>query len=369
MNINEKIMVGSGAMTWLIVFMVEVVLRQHYTLVSIILYFLFLLCFFMATLRGLIYTQTVYMYGVLGVQLACAVSLYLFNPNNITPILLVIWISLLPQCLPAKRWLWVWLGLNTALIVYDATDGMDTRSLVTHLVFMGLQLFAASSSQIRISARQTKEELEQKHLELIATQSLLSEQSEARARLSMARDLHDSIGHKLTVLSLNLEHAIHREPENSPEFFKDLKQSVNKTLDELREIVREVRSEKASSLSEVLFKLSQAMPKGVRLSFPDVFDVATIDLRDQLAFCLREAISNALRHGRATAIDVSLQSAKPLEIRVEDNGMLVKHWREGSGLQGMRERLQTYQGQVTLQPRSRRQGMCLTLFIPKQNAC
>lgn len=364
MNINEKILVVSGLMTWLIVFVVDVVLPMDYTAVKTSLYILFIISFLISTVNELGCTKTPKIYWPLWIQLVCALAIYMLNPGNITPILLVIWISLLPECMSPKRWFKIWVGLNIIILIYNLIDGITTTSMITHLVFMGLQLFAASSSQARINARHAQEELEQKHLELVTTQSLLSEQSEARARLSIARDLHDSIGHKLTVLSLNLEHAIHSEPGANKPFFKDLKRSVNQTLSELRDIVREVRSTKGGSLHDVLINISKAMPSDVNLSFPDPFEVDTISLRDQLAFCIQEAISNALRHGNATDINIQLISSQPLSIRIDDNGISLNQWREGSGLLGMKERLQPYQGEVTLQPRSETTGMSLNISIP-----
>ncbi|SMF09263.1 Signal transduction histidine kinase [Alteromonadaceae bacterium Bs31] len=363
-NKNETIMRVSGLATWLVIFVVDALMINEYQALRVGLYLAYLLCFLLTSIpsMGVIHSPG-YTYALV-LQLLIALTLYLLDPNSVIPILFVIWVSLLPETMPARRWLLVWLLLNGFLIGYDFVDGASTSSVVTSFVFMGFQLFAAGSSQIRISARQNKEKLEQTHLALVATQSLLAEQSQAQARLSISRDLHDSIGHKLTVLSLNIEHAIHRTPQDTTAFHRSLKASVNETLEELRQIVREVRETKNSSLDDVLKALTQALPDGVQVNYPENLEVGAVDVRDQLAFCIQEGISNALRHGRATALSIVCESTSPFILQLEDNGSVAYLGQEGSGIKGMKERLKPFGGQVSLSPLQNRRGTQLTLRVP-----
>jgi len=364
MNNNENIMKVSGLATWLVIFVMDALMLHQYQLVRVGLYLAYLLCFLLTSIPSMgVMRSPSYAYALVA-QLFFALALYVLDPNSVIPILFVIWVSLLPETMPTRRWLLVWLLLNGFLIGYDFIDGANTSSVVTIFVFMAFQLFAAGSSQIRIAARQNKEQLEQTHLALIATQSLLTEQSQGQARLSIARDLHDSIGHKLTVLSLNIEHAIHRTPEDTIAFHRSLKESVNETLEELRQIVREVREIKSSSLNDVLNALTKALPEGVQVHYPENLEVNSVVVRDQLAFCIQEGISNALRHGRATSIAVFCESTSPLVLQMIDNGNGGHHGEEGSGIKGMKERLKPFGGQVTLSPAPHDKGTQLTLSVP-----
>ncbi len=103
-----------------------------------------------------------------------------------------------------------------------------------------------------------------------------------------------------------------------------------------------------------------SLPNNIELIFPESLTVDHPELGEQLAFCLQEAISNALRHGAATRVEISCPSRCPLQLKVSDNGRSIDHWQSGNGLTGMRERLKEYGGSVELSPNGR--GMDLNLM-------
>jgi signal transduction histidine kinase len=76
----------------------------------------------------------------------------------------------------------------------------------------------------------------------------------------------------------------------------------------------------------------------------------SVQLAEQIVLCIQEGISNALRHGHATRINLTLeQQSNSIRIFLDDNGRgLVAGSNNGTGLQGMRERLSTYGALVEL---------------------
>jgi signal transduction histidine kinase len=75
-----------------------------------------------------------------------------------------------------------------------------------------------------------------------------------------------------------------------------------------------------------------------------------VQLAEQIVLCIQEGISNALRHGQATRINLTLeQQSNVIKISLDDNGRgLISGLNNGTGLQGMRERLAPYAGVVEL---------------------
>lgn len=276
-------------------------------------------------------------------------------------VLLVVLAAMLAEAFGKRSW-WVLIGINVFFLMWDQFYNQDPMPLLSIGMFFGFQLFAASSSHSRLESRDAKEELEQLNLELRAAQALLGQQSQQQERLRISRDLHDSIGHRLTALSLQLEHAKHKAPSDINQWRDDLALSVRDTLAELRQIVRAMRNDVAIDLSLVAKRLALSLPQSVELSYPDSLNINNPDLAQELVFCLQESISNALRHGKASKIELKKVNDEPLTIAISDNGQSKYNWQTGSGLKGMRERLAPFGGSAELKPLNSG-GMVLSLVI------
>jgi signal transduction histidine kinase len=78
-------------------------------------------------------------------------------------------------------------------------------------------------------------------------------------------------------------------------------------------------------------------------------DVNSLTLNNQLIFCLQEAISNALRHGKASKFILNFYKDKNMiTLEISDNGQGCSQIITGNGLKGMQERLSEFNGKVNL---------------------
>ncbi len=169
-------------------------------------------------------------------------------------------------------------------------------------------------------------------------------------RERIARDLHDVLGHTLSVITLKAELAgklVDSNPEQARTELEQIADTSRAALSSVRETVSGYRR---VGLDEQIEDTRDSL-KSVGVHFTT--DVESIHLRPReetlLALVLREAVTNVLRHANASACHVSIRrDNKDILMRVSDNGQGFDS-DEGQGLTGMRERLAVLGGVLTIQ--------------------
>ena len=184
-----------------------------------------------------------------------------------------------------------------------------------------------------------------KALEATQTRSRLALVAE---RERVARDVHDVLGHSLTVLSIKAELAgrlIELDPQRARAERESIQDTARQALAELRSTVGGLR---AANLDAELAAAPQVLADaGIETRI--IGDVADTDPRHRtlLAWVLRESVTNVVRHARASTVTVELG---PTGLVVADDGagMDATGGREGNGLRGMRERVSAAGGTLQL---------------------
>jgi signal transduction histidine kinase len=167
-------------------------------------------------------------------------------------------------------------------------------------------------------------------LEREALISAIEEGAAARTRLSLARDVHDSIVQFLAGASFRVE-AIMRSARSGRHVEADLKELKRLLIEEqgeIRAFVSALRRDRELELAEAVDDLKAlARRLGQQWSIDCRIDAANDDasipirLQLDLQQLLREAVANAVRHGGASRIDVDVGVADDLlSLRVKDNG-------------------------------------------------
>jgi two-component system sensor histidine kinase DesK len=166
-------------------------------------------------------------------------------------------------------------------------------------------------------------------------------------RERIARDLHDVLGHTLSLITLKSELArklVDRDPERAKLEMHDVENTSRAALADVREAIRGYRSDGFfAELSRARAALETA---GVTVSC----DTAPLELspaqESVLALVLREAVTNVVRHAEAQRCEVRLLKEDTLcRLEIVDDGRGCDS-PEGNGLRGMRERLHTIGGSL-----------------------
>ncbi|WP_318241653.1 sensor histidine kinase [Sporosarcina quadrami] len=186
-------------------------------------------------------------------------------------------------------------------------------------------------------------------------------------RERIARDLHDTLGQKLSMIGLKSDLArrlIVKSPADAERELADIRQTASTALKEVRELVADMRSTK---LTDELIRVGQILSAAeIELNIigaPPVASTLPSNMENVLSMCLKEAVTNVVKHSEATVCDVTFsQTDKEVSIIVSDNGVGMKEQQlESSGLKGMRERLEFVNGSLRTEVN---RGTKLTITMP-----
>jgi two-component system, NarL family, sensor histidine kinase DesK len=196
--------------------------------------------------------------------------------------------------------------------------------------------------------------------------SLAHEEIDRLARVAererIARDLHDVLGHTLSVVVLKSELAgklVRQNPERAHKEIAEVEQIARTALAEVREAIQGYRSEGlAAELDRARATLEAA---GITLDCASNPPKLLPALETVLSLILREAVTNIVRHAHASHCRISLErNGGRTALLVEDNGSGGIR-REGSGLRGMRERVEALGGSFQILSES---GTRLVIDMP-----
>lgn len=170
----------------------------------------------------------------------------------------------------------------------------------------------------------------------------------AEERLRFSRDLHDVLGHSLSVIALKSQVArrlIERDPAAARTSLQELEAVAHESLSAVREMVTGYRQR---SLAEELRNADEILTAaGVRVELPGDWHSPGPPADGLLAWAVREGVTNLLRHSRADSCRISIASeAGRIRLEFTDNGAGPPGGAEsaaagpgGSGLSGLRERM------------------------------
>ena len=182
-------------------------------------------------------------------------------------------------------------------------------------------------------------------------------------RERIARDLHDLLGHTLSLVILKAELATKladRDPARAREEIRDVERIAREALAEVRAAVTGYRA--GGFTTEIQHARSALATAGIALE-TDVHTVPQLPPGHEavLSLALREAVTNIVRHSGARQCRMSLHATDSLcTMRITDDGR-GGDAPFGSGLSGMRERLEILGGTLT---RDGRRGTTLTVTLP-----
>ncbi len=262
---------------------------------------------------------------------------------------------------------------NGALFVWLVRSEPLPKAMQVGLAYVAFQLFAAFVSRAAYVAQESRHEVLRANRELRAARALVAEGARAQERLRLSRELHDIAGHKLTALKLQLSLEMRTQASSASGTLAQCLTLADELLNDIRMVVSALRREDTIDLGTALLALDPAVASvSVKFNVEACAVVSDIAKAEALLRCAQEGLTNALRHGAATEILVTLsRNDEGLVLSVEDNGVGYSSPTRpaGNGLRGLRERLEEFQGAVSLDRRSPR-GCVLRAVLPEpRTAC
>lgn len=170
-------------------------------------------------------------------------------------------------------------------------------------------------------------------------------------RQRIARDLHDTLGQKLSLIGLKSDLAkkiLDKKPEQAKQEIKDIQQTARVALKEVRELVSNMRGVKLEDELERVEKILKAAGIEFAVEGNPTLTNIPLGVESVLSMCLKEAVTNVVKHSQATKCSVMIEQTRDeVMVRVSDNGtgrIQPADFKKGHGLAGIKERLEFING-------------------------
>jgi signal transduction histidine kinase len=303
------------------------------------------------------------------VQIAITTAiLYLARLSGFISLLLFPLASNAAEILPSRWAVVVWAILIGVFVAVAALLAGWATAFSAGMVVAAGMAFVVAFTYFALRERAARQEVERLAAELSAANHKLREYAAqvdelatARERNRLAREIHDSLGHYLTVINVQLEAAallMDADAARAREATRKAQSLAQEGLAEVRRSVAALRAAPAASrpLPEAVEALAEeCRAAGILVNLQVKGAARALAPAVELALyrTTQEALTNIRKHARASRVDLTLDYAPGVvRLRVHDNGVGAApdsvEANGGFGLLGLRERLQLVGGQVQL---------------------
>jgi len=261
--------------------------------------------------------------------------------------------AMLPFCVESQA------TAFAGLLVIGATGAIE--GLLLHVG--GWQLFYSALFPVIIGAGNTFfAERNRMNHKLRKANDEIEHLAKVAERERIARDLHDVLGHTLSVITLKSELAgklMDRDPQRAGTEIREVEQISRQALSDVRDAIRGYRSRGLEA------ELAQAKSTLETAGVAAKFEAARVPLpalqESVLSMAVREAVTNVVRHAHAHTCSLRLEQRNgSCHLEIEDDGR-GGFQNEGNGLRGMRERVEMLGGTLT---RDSQAGTRLAITVP-----
>ncbi len=200
--------------------------------------------------------------------------------------------------------------------------------------------------------RRDKYELETLKEELLLANIQAARMAELTERNRIAQELHDDVGHELTAAVLALqafEQLWKEEDPSAEEIFYLAKQRLSNSAMYLRETVHDMKPIKELGVAELQDLCNQFTACPITFSmYGDGGKIPTY-LWGILQPCLKEALTNIVRHTKATKVEVSLDiNPHIVRLSIHNDGVRKENEKTGIGLRNLRQRAKAVGGSISV---------------------
>lgn len=282
------------------------------------------------------------------------------------------WLMSLPLATVAvdrlsPRWRWpVYLGIVASFVLPIMRYSTLETALMNGLVISVGIFFSVLGSQMRLNEQRAREKAERLTRDLEAANRQLAEyaaQAEELAatqeRNRLASEIHDNLGHYLTIVNVQIEAArltLDSDPVRAMDALTKAQELAKKGLNSVRESVAALRVSPVENrlLEEAIAELvDESHATGITTEFHLLGESRPVESKSALALyrAAQEGLTNVRKHAQASRADVTLDFSHPDRtcLTVLDDGAGAADTSRGFGLIGIRERVQLLGGEFKVE--------------------
>lgn len=258
-------------------------------------------------------------------------------------------------------------GLHIAFTVVAIIFGffIEIDLFLPQVHFIVISVIGTVLLPFNLYNRNKREKLEG---QLVVARERISELVIFEERQRIARDLHDTLGQKLSLIGLKSDLAgklISRDPRAAERELQDIRQTASTALKEVRELVEDIRMTKVKDELVRVKQILKAAEMDVTIKGDPVFRDTPPLIENVLSMCMKEAVTNVVKHSYGTACQIEFEQLQDaLVIRVKDDGIGIPGQGKnlpGNGLTGIQERLEFVNGSLSVKANG---GTTVTIQVP-----
>lgn len=313
--------------------------------------------------------RPVLLFSLLSLSLLCTVSfVYLSNVENQANTIVLLCLLMLCTYLATEavyRLPSIFACIYGALaafivLLYTLAEKVDMLPFIV-MYITAYSVIIVHYSKIQSEyrgARERYDALLNEYRQLKRSVKSAEEEVRLEERTNIARQIHDSVGHKLTSLLLQLEMFRMNEGQEIQEKAVQMKQLAQESLNETRKAVKALKDQEPGGIPAIIRLIRNLETENylqVEFSFRYGALSAVLSTEQSVAAyrAIQEALTNAMRHGASRKVSVFLESPGSRIFRFEVSNDVSTDstgtFREGFGLTSMRERIEKAGGTLEIQ--------------------
>jgi signal transduction histidine kinase len=247
---------------------------------------------------------------------------------------------------------------------FQRTDQQPLQFAEAQLFEIASLCIAAMLARTFLSERRARRQAQQLTKEV-------EEMAVAVERGRIARDIHDTLGHSLTALNVQLEVTEKLlqsgDMQTAEQSLKESRQLASSAIRDVRKSVQTIQTEDFS-LDEAVSAIADRIRKQKQMEIDIAIDDRALSVasRHNILLIVKECLTNVQKHADASQVEIKLaQNGPTAELIVKDNGkgfLLQEEW-EGFGIKGMRERIGSLGGTMKIES-SPGNGTSINVSVP-----
>jgi two-component system NarL family sensor kinase len=251
---------------------------------------------------------------------------------------------------------------------------------IVNLVWLALTLLLASNyilnrkqerfERLYDALSNSHDQLEQERTRMLEYARKVEDYAQVEERGRIAIELHDDLGHRLIRVKMMTEAVLQlmeHDPQKAKHMLEQVRGQMEESMNNMRSTVRKLHPlEALNTRRYALPRLIEDAGRDLQIAVSFEITGRPLPLYPSVEYVLyrnaQEAITNAVRHGGATAVEIELYFAPDIvTMNITNNGKLPQDVSYGMGLRGMQERLAMLGGKLSV---SLERGFVLSTVVP-----
>lgn len=245
--------------------------------------------------------------------------------------------------------------------------------LVTAIVgLLGYMIRLGSDKESRFTdtldnERRLRYELEQAKAQLLHSSREIATIAEVKERNRIAREIHDSIGHSIAGILIQLQAAhklFSKDGERSLEMVQRSIDGLAEAVELIRNTVHNIKPQQHLGVAYIESIIDNYRFAPVDFKISGDFNTLPANHLEILSATIKEALTNTARYSKATKVEIAIEvNPQFTRLYIKDNGTGSKQIKEGLGISGMRERVRNIGGSISI---SSNNGFLIVCLLPRE---